>query len=157
MSYLKEVMAYKRNLTSAIVSNRDIVQILSTANTQATDDLLNDNIYPFLYIPDTATSREIYICVDIDVPRVKNKVCEAMQVYIDIICHKMKNLTGKGYTNIDMLQYLIAKELLQRAEEFGLGDLDLLSSSGIVKLPSDYVGRELVFTATNIRIAGCDE
>ena len=90
MAYLEEIPIYKNELLHAFVENEKIVSYIDSKDESVTDpvDLIGLNIFPNPYVPDTQTEVKTYICIDVYVPRVKDKIFKDVQIVINIFSHK---------------------------------------------------------------------
>ena len=101
-----EIIDYKNRIIKDIIYNDD--DTLSTEIIMAIDEnlldkrneLLYENIYPFLKIPQTQTEVKSYITMSVDMPKVstKNYFFKDMVITINTIVHEDKMKMPKIYS-----------------------------------------------------------
>lgn len=153
---LKDIGIYKNRLLSIIAESEDICETLLSKGynkESVIDDLLYNNMFPYLYIDDTQTKQESYICVEVDVPRTTNFTYKDMRVTVWCYCHKgIMKYNHKDYlgTRVDILSDMVDR-LLNSSNDFGIGRLKLESCTHFS--PSkNYYGRQLVYSCSEFNI-----
>lgn len=87
----KDIGKYKNTLVATIISSKDICETITGSNYEQEcidEKLLYRNIFPYLYVDDTQTNQESYICVEVDIPRTMNFTYKDMRIIIWCYCHK---------------------------------------------------------------------
>ena len=81
MGYLYDIGRYKLRFESKLAHSDDIKECLlgKDYDEEMVDDLLDEHIFDYLYVPDTQTETRSYICFDIRVPRVPNDYIKNME------------------------------------------------------------------------------
>lgn len=153
---LKDIGVYKNRLLSIITESEDICEtILGEEYDKETsdDDLLYKHIFPYLYIDETQTKQESYICVEVDVPRTMDFTYKDMRIIVWCYCHKgTMKYSHEGYmgTRADILSDM-ADRLLNSSNDFGLGRLKLQSCT-YFSPSKDYYGRQLIYSCPEFNI-----
>ena len=146
---LDELFDYKNQLLDDILTNKDIVRLLSDDET-ATDhpeSLMYSQVFPFEYVPETIEHGQTFICCDVDIREVVNKTYLRPAIYVWIFTHKSKMRLKEGGVRVDKLASKIS-ELINGSRKYGLGELDLYSVKRFTPV-IDYQGRVLTFYATD--------
>lgn len=150
--YLRELGLYKQKIFVKIRQSDDIKEILLGKNydVELVDDLLDEHIFPYLYIPETQTTAKTYICVDVVVPKVPNFSIKNLKIIVWVFTHKsLMRYSKKGYigTRTDILSDVL-DGLLDTSRDFGIGRLKL---EGVDLFTSEkqYYGRVLTYSASD--------
>ena len=114
-SVLIDVGLYKDKIMSHLLESDDLCKVLLRKD-QYTDDEVDDLIYnqvfPYLYIDDTQTEVKSFVCFEIDV-RVDGNI-KTMTLTSYIYAHKecMKNnLEGYSGTTVDILSDIFERQI----------------------------------------------
>lgn len=144
---LKEFYNYKNLLMKEICSNKEIVKLLLGKDDAVVPcvDLPYSQVFPYEYLPETVDNAQTFICFDVDIQSVTNKMIYSPVIYIWIFTHKSKMHMSEGGILTDKISEEIDK-ILNGSRFFGLGDLDLKSVTRFSPI-QDYQGRVLVYTA----------
>lgn len=153
--YLRELGLYKHTIFTKIRNSDDIKEILLDKNydVNIVDDLLDEHIFPYLYVPDTQTVAKTYICVDVIVPRVPSIEIKNLKVIIWVFTHKsLIRYAKKGYigTRTDILSDVLDR-LLDTSKEFGIGRLKL-EGVDLFNSEKQYYGRILTYSASDFNV-----
>lgn len=154
MAYLEEIPEYKTNLLKAFVDNKNIVTYIDNQSKEIYDsaDLIGVNIFPFPYIPDTQTEVMTYICLDIYVPKVRDKIIKDVQIVVNIFSHKEKS-TYMGRSCVDMICIEIDK-ILNGNMDFGIDAADLVSVTPYT--PNiNHFGKQMIYNVPNFNQKRC--
>lgn len=111
------------------------------------DNVVYEQIFPYLYVDDTQTQEKSYICLEVDVPRTSNFTIKNMKLIVWSYCHKgIMRYSKKGYvgTRADCLSDMIDREL-NGSQKFGIGGLKLDSMTYFMPSKNHY-GRQLIYT-----------
>lgn len=151
---LDEFFDYKNKLMETLCKNEAVVRLVTDSESAAVPnyDLSYKQIYPFEYVPDTVDDGKTFICFDVDIDRVYDKVYYQPVLYVWVFTHKSKLRLDKGGIRTDQLAVEINKEL-SGSRYFGLGELDLYSV-GRFAPSTDYQGRVMTYTATDFNRVG---
>lgn len=147
--YLKELTSYKSKLLKMLCSSQRIVDFVTNIEDSKVPNmkLLYKQILPYCYVPDVATDPKTFICLDIDVPRVRNgNVIQDMEIYIYIFTTQELVKPDEGM-RIDLIasevdKLLNGKKVLGEASEaFGV---NLVSSKRFTPA-TGFQGRVLTY------------
>lgn len=152
------VSEYKNKIINELINNNTFLQVLNVTESEIENGLVYRRIYPYLYINNTQTVSETYICIEVNINSTsRNNVYSYPQITIDIVSHQddMKlNLAGISATKIDYLGELI-DEIFNGKSGYGIGNLELkLNKAG--SLNDTYRYRELIFKSVDINDSVCD-
>lgn len=153
--YLKELGSYKYTIFTKIRNSDDIKEILlgKNYNVEIVDDLLDEHIFPYLYVPETQQTAKSYICVDVVIPKVPNFSIKNLKIIIWVFTHKsLMNYSKKGYvgTRTDILSDILDK-MLDTSRDFGIGRLKL-EDVGLFNSEKQYYGRTLTYSASDFNV-----
>ena len=153
---LKDVGTYKNRIATILCNNKDVYDIILGRDYNeeiAQNELLYKHIFPYLYIDETQTKQESYICIEVDIPRTMDFTYKQMKVIVWCYCHRgiMKD-SKKGYsgTRSDILADAVDR-LLNSSNDFGLGRLKLESATPLTS-SKEYYGRQLVYSCAEFNI-----
>ena len=90
MAYLEEIPEYKSDILLTFAKNKNIMTYIGNEKITDASDLLGENIFPNPYVPNTESEVKVYVCLDIYVPRIKDKIFKDVQIVINIFSHKDK-------------------------------------------------------------------
>lgn len=145
---LDEFFYYKNQLMSDLLTNKQIVKLLSGDGKSMAepDELMYSQVFPYEYVPETIESARTYICSEVDIQRAPTKTFLYPTMYIWVFSHKsLLRLPDCGGLRIDMLCSEIAKTI-NGSRYYGLGELDLDSTRRFAPI-SDYQGKVMTFKA----------
>lgn len=153
---LKDVGTYKNRLLSAIIKSQDVCETILGKDydtTNVDEQLIYHNVFPYLYVDETQTKQESYICIEVDVPRTMDFAFKDMKIIVWCYCHKgIMKYSKKGYlgTRADILSDIVDR-FLNSSNNFGLGRLKLQSNTHF--FPSkEYYGRQLIYSCPEFNI-----
>lgn len=153
-SVLIDVGLYKDKIMSHLLESDDLRKVLLRKD-QYTDDEVDDLIYnqvfPYLYIDDTQTEVKSFVCFEIDV-RVDGNI-KTMTLTSYIYAHKkcMKNnLEGYSGTTVDILSDIFERQIGSCIKDFGIGKWDL-DSTWHTFPNNSYYGKTLSFTTSDFK------
>ena len=153
---LKDIGTYKNRLLTTIVNSEDICELILGKDYNKTDvdeKLIYKNIFPYLYIDDTQTATETYICIEVSVPRTLDFTYKDMQIDVWCYCHKnIMKYSKKGYlgTRVDIVSDMVDR-LLNSSNDYGLGRLKLQSSSPL-NISKTHYGRHMIYKCAEFNI-----
>lgn len=143
---------YKMKIFNTILNNEEIGKLILDKNYNkdtAYEVMKNDNVFPFLYVPDVQKETRSYICVDVEVPRTTDMQYKDMKIIVWCYCSKSImacNLPGYIGTRADIICTMV-DNLFNKSREFGIGRLKLQSKT-ILRTESSYYGHALIYTCT---------
>lgn len=147
---LDEFFDYKNQLMDDLLTNREILRLLSDdcETIEKPETLMYKQVFPFEYVPDTIEHGQTFICCDVDIQKSINKTFLLPVLYIWVFTHKSKlRLPKGGGVRTDKLASEIAKTI-NGSREYGLGELDFYSAKRFAPI-SDYQGKVLTFQASD--------
>lgn len=125
-----EITRYKQQIMSLFINNEDIVRLIDNKEIENTEDLINENIYYYLRVPDPPEEEKTYICIEVDIPDAQstyNKLMRELVITIYIITHERLMPTPEG-TRTDLLSAEIDKTLSNQTV-IGKSQMELLSNN----------------------------
>jgi hypothetical protein len=125
-----EITRYKQQIMSLFINNEDIVRLIDNKEIENTEDLINENIYYYLRVPDPPEEEKTYICIEVDIPDAQstyNKLMRELVITIYIITHERLMPTPEG-TRTDLLSAEIDKTLSTQTV-IGKSQMELLSNN----------------------------
>jgi len=151
---LDEFFDYKNKLMETLCRNEKIVHLITDSEKAPVPNynLAYTQIYPFEYVPDTVDDGRTFVCFDVDIAQVYDKVYYAPVLYLWVFSHKSKLRLKQGGIRTDQLAVEINKEL-NGSRYFGLGELDLYSVGRISPI-TDYQGRVMTYAAKDFNRLG---
>lgn len=142
-------------ITKKIISNQDIVDLISTNILPS--ELIYENIFDTLTIDIPQDERKTYITMDAVVSSVENRHIKSVDIIIHVFTHlKLLKLSTseqqKYYTRgffgnrIDVLIDLLVR-MLDGSDEFGIGRLQLKPRSpmSVIHPSTKHYGKSLIF------------
>lgn len=169
---IKDIGSYKNSFLSSVLNSVDIKDIMLVGE-EYSDDMwygVDDNdygivyrqIFPYLYIDETQTKVNTYICFETEIPRISSATIKDVKLIVWCLCHKKcMKYSKKGYsgTRADILADAVERTLHQTEvdsqdkgkSKFGIGKLHLDSVTYITSQNKEYYGRQLVFTVPEFK------
>lgn len=117
------------------------------------DNMIYDQLFPYLYVDETQTEVRPYLCVEVDVPRIATATIKDMKIIIWAYCHKdCMKYTKKGYlgTRADILADMVERQL-HDSRDFGIGKLHLDSVSYFFP-NTKYYGRQMIYSIPDFTV-----
>lgn len=154
IAYLEEIPAYKDDLLHAFIDNENIVTYIDSKDKEVYDpvDLIGKHIFPNPYVPDTQTEVKTYICMDIYVPRVKDKIFKDVQMVINIFSHKNMS-TYKSKSRVDLINIEVDK-ILNGNMDFGIDAVELVSVMPYIP-NTNFAGKQIIYNVPNFNQRRC--
>lgn len=155
MNNLEEIYLIKRSLLSTLTNNEDIVRMIDENYVDNPDDLLFQNIYDTLYLPQTIDTVKTYVCLDIFCPDVQSDLYGDLVLHFYIFEHQDRPrfvVGNKSFSRVDLLQSKINEVLNGKTflgEGCGLDTVHLMSSTPLL-VNKTHRGKELIFYSTGI-------
>lgn len=155
MAYLEEVYQAKNKIITLLLNDTEIVKTIDPDFIEIPDDLINENVYRSLYIPDAQSEAKTYICLEIEVPKIYNKLIKYLDIHIWIFSSQSISDTGNGYTRVDYIQSRIDK-IMNGNYDFGIDEVGLRSSY-IFRPNAKFGGKELIYRVPEFNQKRCGE
>lgn len=155
MAYLEEIPEYKTDLLQEFLNNEKIVTYIGNNDKEIQDpvDLIGVNVFPFPYVPDTQTEVKAYICMDIYVPRVKDKIFKDVRIVINVFSHK-EMCTYNGKSRVDLINIEVDK-ILNGNNNFGIDEVQLVSVSPYFDAGNKFSGKQMIYNVQNFNQRRC--
>lgn len=149
---LKDLGSYKNEIISKFLKNPDLMECLLGENYTETqvDEIVYQQIFPYLYVDDTQTATKSYIGIELD-PTTSSGTIKDSKLIIWVYCHKnIMKYSKKGYigTRADILADMIARILIDF--DLGIGNPEFLSGNYFTP-NSNYYGRVLLFNIPDFK------
>jgi len=154
MANLQQIMDYKTDLIRLFVNCEEIVNTIDNPNIETPDELINQNIFKDLYIPDVQSATKTYICIGAYVYKVKDDLNLSVELHIWVFTHQDIMNTAFGYTRVDYIQNQIDK-LLNGNFHYGIDEIRLVSSK-MFRPNAKFGGVELVYIIPDINQSRCN-
>lgn len=140
---------YRTVITNCLLNSPEIVEILSNGelDTESSDELLWNKIFPTQFIQGTVTDTETYIFYDIE------ENANSLTTYTDgtvifwVVAHKSL-LQYKHKLRLDVLSRKL-KDIMRKSCKLGMSKNHFLYNRLLNGLPDDYTGRIVVFKVTD--------
>lgn len=144
---LDELFDYKNQLMDDLLTNTDVVKLLSDdGKTKARPEtLIYSQVFPYEFVPDVTEHGQTFICCEVDIKEVLNKTFLVPALYIWVFTHKSKVRLPGGGVRTDKLSSVIAN-IINGSRMYGLGELNLQSVRRFSPI-TNYQGRILTFYA----------
>jgi len=144
---LDEFFDYKNRLTEDLLTSKEVVRLLSDGRELPADPgaLMYSQVFPYEFIPDTATHGKTYICCEVEIQKALNKTLLCPSLYIWVFTHKSNMRLPEGGVRVDKLCSEIAR-LINGSRYYGLGELDLYSVKRFAPI-LDIQGKVMLFQA----------
>lgn len=155
MANSREIIAYKQHIASLLINNEAIVDLINQEGIESPQDLIHNNIYEFIRIPEAPEEQKTYICIEVDVPEVYsvNFLFKKLVIYIHVISHQGLMITDLGGARTDLLAAEI-DTMLNGYRGIGQKPLELISNVA-ERVGEKHRGRVLTFLASDINADPC--
>lgn len=110
------------------------------------------NIFPTPYIPETQSEVKNYICLDIYVPRIKDKIFKDVQIVVNVFSHKDSS-TYRGDSRVDLINIEVDK-ILNGSTKYGIDAVDLVSVMPYIP-NNNFFGKQIIYNAMNFNQRRC--
>lgn len=157
MAYLEEIYQNKNKIINLLINSQEIVDTINNTSIETADELIGQNVFRNLYIPDTQSEAKTYICIEIYITRVTDKLIKKADIHFWIFSHQSISDTGLGYTRVDYIQSQIDR-IMNGNYNFGIDSVNLIGSN-MFKPNANFGGVELIYRVTDFnqdRIGGFD-
>lgn len=144
--YLDEFFGYKNQLAGDLLTEENIVKLLSDdLIVEDAENLMYRQVFPYEYVPETVEHGRTFICCDVDIDKVYNKTFLSPVLYVWLFTHKSLLRLPDGGVRTDKLAHEIAKKV-EGSYYYGLGPLILSGCKRFAPM-MDYQGKVLIFRA----------
>jgi len=135
-----------------LVLNRTVLDV-DDADMQ--DELLNNNIFNFAFIPDTESEERTYITFELCGKAIGNTgLYKNISLYFFIFSHhNLIRDKSSGYLRTDLLDEQI-QTLFNDNRDFGFGKMTCLSDD-YLRVNNSHYGRQLVFKTKELNSSRC--
>lgn len=157
---LKDIGVYKNRILTNIIKSDDICELIlgdkydsNKDNEDIDTKLIYKNVFPYLYVDDTQTTAETYVCVEASVPRTHDFTYKDMQIDVLCYCHKdIMKYSKKGYmgTRADIIADMVDR-LLNSSNNYGVGRLKLKSATP-ASVSKTHYGWHMIYTCAEFNI-----
>ena len=154
MAFLNEFSSDKSKMLQLFLSDREFVDIVTSSTNRPIPDLSlrYSQVFPYSWIPGTATETKTFVCFDVDVPRVITSAIKDVQLSVWGFTHESLMRTSTG-TRTDILASRI-DELLNGSSGFGAGQVEL-KSVGRINPATNFYGRQLIYLVKDFNRLVC--
>lgn len=152
-----ELIRYKQQLMSMFINNELLVELIDNTDIETAEDLINNNIFNYVRVPQTPEEAKTFICMKIDVPEVysRNFLFKKLTITIYVITHEDLMHTKYGATRIDLMGAEVDK-LLNGYSGIGKAELELISNVENT-VGTKHRCRILTFKASDINNGLCGD
>lgn len=144
---LQDFYDYKNRLMEDLLTHESIVSLINgSVDIKDAKTLAYTQVFPCEYVPETIQDGYTYVCFDVDVQGVSNKLLLNPTLYIWVFTHRSNlRLPDGGGVRTDKLCSEICK-VINGSRYYGLGELNLYSVKRFAPI-TDYQGKVMTFTA----------
>lgn len=153
MAYLEEIPEYKTDLLRKLLNNEKIVTYIGNNDIEEASELIGVNVFPFPYVPDTETEVKTYICMDIYVPHVRDKIFKDVRIVINVFSHK-EMCMYKCKSRVDLINIEVDK-ILNGNDNFGIDEVQLVSVAPYFDAGSKFSGKQMIYNVQNFNQRRC--
>lgn len=144
-----DIIRKKRVIGEMLYNDPDIIEVLDNPNIDPTfpEDIMYNNIYPFIRIPGTQDESKSYITFmldDMEIPQ-NNRAMKSQILKVVIFVHKDLIKTKLGADRHDLLAYLV-KDVFHLSNALGMQLNLVYDREGVTD--TDYCTRTLQFEMT---------
>lgn len=157
-SPLAQVVEYKHEVMKALKSSQELIGMIANIRDIDMDsddayEIIDNNFFDYSFCDDTFQTDRAVIFVEIVMQNRPSVQFKGMKVMVQVICNKgyapldAKIFPGTLGNRRDNLALIIA-DLLEGADDFGVGDL-LLTQYEPISTPQGFTGIGLTFDAVD--------
>lgn len=153
---LKDIGTCKSVIINSLLDNSEIMELMlgkKTYTDSEAENLVYEQIFPYLYVDDEQDVTKSYICFEVNIPKIPTATIKDIYICIWCFCHKkIMKYSKKGYkgTRTDILADMIERNF-RDSNKFGIGKLHLDSVTNITPISTMY-GRQLIFSISDFKI-----
>lgn len=87
---IRDIGSYKNHLITLLQDSQDICELMLGENysNEAVDNMLYDQLFPYLYVDKTQTEVKSYLCLEVDIPRIATATLLSQSLY-EIYCKRI--------------------------------------------------------------------
>ena len=148
MAYLEEIYKIKNAVIDLILESQPIIDAIDNSDGLTGKDLIDENIYRDLYIPDTLAEAKTFICLTAYVNKVQGKLYKDVSLNFYIFTHQSIMNLNDTYTRVDCIQSEIDK-IINGNFDFGI-DMAGLKGSYQFRPNAKFGGVELTYNIPNL-------
>jgi hypothetical protein len=145
MSRLSEISTYKNTILSKLIQNENIVKAIGNINSDFLNtsaisnprELLFNNIYPFLYVPDSQEEQKCYITIKFKF-KYSGNMYKVGNVCFYVFAHQDIQKTDYPWIRTDYVLNEI-ETLFNETRDLGIGELQFDDMDDI-KVSSSHCG-----------------
>lgn len=165
-TYLDQLVEYPAEIIKKISEDKYCVGFLMNkafveVNEDDLEKALDENIFDYQYVDETAEKSCAYIWVEIEVSRVENSRIKDIKLYVTVVCHKdFMKLNHKVYKGVignrrdNIVRYV--DKLLNGKSFAGIGAF-ALKSVKTVSPNSNFTGRLLSYDISDFNLVDISE
>lgn len=130
MGYSREIARYKQQIMSLVINKKEIIDLIDNKDIENTEDLIGENVFYYLRVPEAPEEEKTYICIEVDIPDAQsssNDLFRELVVTIYIITHERLMSTPEG-TRVDLISAEL-DELLTKQNVIGRSKMELLTNN----------------------------
>ena len=130
MGYSREIARYKQQIISLVINKKEIIDLIDNKDIENTEDLIGENVFYYLRVPEAPEEEKTYICIEVDIPDAQsssNDLFRELVVTIYIITHERLMPTPDG-TRVDLISAEL-DELLTKQNVIGRSKMELLTNN----------------------------
>lgn len=165
-TYLDQLVEYPAKVITKIANDKYCTGLIvnkgfSDVTDADYDEVLENNIFNYQYVDETANETAAYVWVEADVNGVENHTIKNMRLYVTVACHKgymklnpstFKGISGNRRDNL--IRYI--DKLLNNTDLMGIGKLRLVSVKTISPI-SGFTVKEITYAVPDFNIVELDD
>jgi len=152
------VVDWKNRVISEMLANDELMSCFEKT-AEELEEIVYSNIFPYGYIPDVQTAVDVYITVQVSIPKITfNKIWAYPRLTINIICHQDKMRLKKAGVSADRIDYMsvLIDNMFNGSEGWGCGKLELATNVED-NLSVEYKYRQMVFVGQDLSDSLCNK
>lgn len=165
-TYLDQLVEYPAKIIQRISEDKYCVGFLMNkgfeeVNEDDFEKTLEEKIFDYQYVDETAEEASAYIWVEIEVSRVENSKIKDIRLYVTISCHKgYMKLNERTYQGVignrrdNLVRYV--DRLLNGKSFVGIGSFKLKTVKSIAPA-TNFTGRELCYEICDFNLVDIKE
>lgn len=165
-TYLDQLVEYPAKIMQKISEDKHCVGFLinkgfEEVNEDDFEKTLDENIFDYQYVDETAEKTSAYIWVEIEVSRVENSKIKDLKLYVTVSCHKdYMALNHKTYQGVignrrdNIVRYV--DRLLNGKSFAGIGGFKLKNVKSVSPSPN-FTGRLLCYDIADFNLVEISE